>query len=367
MRSANADAIGLSKQELETPALCLDLDAYDRNVMRMVDYIDKQCGIAWRPHMKGQKAVPLAHRAVAAGAIGVTCATVYEAQAVAESGIQNILLAHETVGRRKLQRLAQLQRVATVISATDSADHLKMLGEAARGEGVTIPVILELNVGMDRCGIAPGEPSLELAKLASSTEGIRFLGVMGWEGHILKYDDAEKQRQAQSSMKALIETAELCRGAGLNVEIVSAAGGGTFLVSAPIKGLTEVQAGGAVFSDLSYQKWGLDHEFSLTLLTRVVSRPDATHAIVDGGFKTMSFCHGYPQPLGLGKLKGLVLSAEHGTLEFEEPNTTLHVGDTVEFVPGYTDSTVCLHDEMCALKDGILQEVWPITGRSGRR
>jgi D-serine deaminase-like pyridoxal phosphate-dependent protein len=122
-----------------------------------------------------------------------------------------------------------------------------------------------------------------------------------------------------------------------------------------------------VFSDLSYQKWGVRHEFSLTVLTRVVSRPNETRAIVDGGFKTMSFCHGYPEPLGLGKLKGIVLSAEHGTLEFETPNTTLKVGDTVEFVPGYTDSTVCLHDEMCALRDGVVTEVWSIPGRSARR
>jgi 3-hydroxy-D-aspartate aldolase len=121
MLSANSGAIGLSKQDLETPALCLDLNLYDRNVARMADFIRQKCGIAWRPHMKGQKAVELAHRAVAGGAIGVTCATVYEAQAVAESGIQNILLAHETVGHRKLKRLAQLQRISTVISATDSA------------------------------------------------------------------------------------------------------------------------------------------------------------------------------------------------------------------------------------------------------
>jgi D-serine deaminase-like pyridoxal phosphate-dependent protein len=367
MLSANSGAIGLSKQDLETPALCLDLNLYDRNVARMADFIRQKCGIAWRPHMKGQKAVELAHRAVAGGAIGVTCATVYEAQAVAESGIQNILLAHETVGHRKLKRLAQLQRISTVISATDSAGHLQMLAEAARAEGVTIPVILELDVGMGRCGIAPGQPSLELARLANSTPGIRFLGLMGWEGHILKYDDAEKQRQAQASMAALIDTVTLCRDAGLPVEIVSAAGSGTFLVTAPIRGLTEIQAGGAVFSDLSYQKWGVEHEFSLTVLTRVVSRPNETRAIVDGGFKTMSFCHGYPEPLGLGKLKGIVLSAEHGTLEFETPNTTLKVGDIVEFVPGYTDSTVCLHDEMCALRDGVVTEVWSIPGRSARR
>ncbi len=365
--SANSQSIGLPKAELETPALCLDIAAYERNVKRMVSYIIAECGIHWRPHMKGQKATELAVRAVQAGAIGVTCATVYEAEAMVDAGVKDILLANQVAGDRKARRLARLQREATVISASDSAAHLEILSRAAIAENVTIPVILELDVGMGRCGVAAGSPAVELGQIASRTPGLELLGLMGWEGHILKYDPEEKQRQAQAAMQALVETAAQFRKAGLRTDVVSAAGSGTFLVSASTPGLTEVQAGGGVFSDLSYQKWGLDHDFALTILTRVVSRPSSTRVLVDGGFKTMSYCHGNPQPLGVGEVKSLVLSAEHGNIELAEPNDTLRVGDLVEFVPGYTDSTLCLHDEMCVLRDGIVEAVWSIPGRSGRR
>jgi D-serine deaminase-like pyridoxal phosphate-dependent protein len=367
MPSANALSIGLEKQELETPALCLDLDIYQRNAARMADFIIRRCQLNWRPHMKGQKAVELGRLAIDAGAIGVTCATVYEAEAMVDAGVNNILLANQVVGERKAQRLARLQNKATVIAATDSSAHLAILARAAQAVGVTIPVIVEIDVGMGRCGIAPGEPAVALAREAAATPGILLRGLMGWEGHILKYDPEEKVRQSQQSMTLLIDTANAFRQAGLSTEIVSAAGSGTFQVSAPIAGLTEIQAGGGVFSDLSYQKWGLEHEFALTIVTRVVSRPNPTRAIVDGGFKTMSFCHGFPSPIGVEGVQSVVLSAEHGTLEFTQPNDTLRVGDTVEFIPGYTDSTVCLHDEMVVLRNGVVEAAWVIPGRSGRR
>ena len=128
-----------------------------------------------------------------------------------------------------------------------------------------------------------------------------------------------------------------------------------------------MQAGGGAFCDLNYRRWGLDHEFAISVLTRIVSRPTANRIIVDGGFKTMSVQHGAPRPNGLGALKSMVLTAEHGILELEEPDTTHRVGDPVAFTPGYTDSTVCLHDEICAVRNGRLEAVWAIPGRTGRR
>jgi D-serine deaminase-like pyridoxal phosphate-dependent protein len=367
MSSANETSIGLAKDDLETPALCLDLDRYERNVARMIDFIGKRCGIAWRPHMKGQKAPQLAQRAIAAGAIGVTCATLYEAEAMAEAGVHGILIAHELAGERKLRRLARLQKLSPVIAATDSADHLDRMAGAARAEGVEIPVVIELNVGMNRSGIVPGQPALDLASRAHATAGIRFMGLMGWEGHVLQYEGDEKKRRTETSLAELTQTAELCRRAGLPVEIVSSSGSGTFLNAAHLAGITEVQAGGGVFSDKSYAGWGLEHEFALTLLTRVVSRPHPTRIIVDGGFKTMSRDHGNPEPMGMQGVKSISLSAEHGTIELIEPCETPGVNDIVEWIPGYTDSTVCLHDEMVVLRRGIVEEVWTIPGRSGRR
>jgi D-serine deaminase-like pyridoxal phosphate-dependent protein len=363
--SANGAAIGLALSELETPALCLDVEMYRRNLARMAQYI-RAHGLKWRPHMKGQKAPELALEAIAAGAVGVTCATLYEAEAMVAAGVGGVLLANQVAGARKLRRLAELVRRSPVITATDSLDHARQLNAAAASAGVVIPVLMEVEVGMGRCGVAPGPPGAELAAGIGQLPGLRFLGVMAWEGHVLAFQGDEKQARIAESMSRLVETAECCRAAGIPVEIVSASGSGTFRMSAPLPGLTEVQAGGGVFSDLNYQRWGLDHEFALTVLSRVVSRPTPTRIVVDAGFKSLSFQHGYPRPLGLGELKSTVLTAEHGILELAEPDVRTQVGDPVAFIPGYTDSTVCLHDEICVIRDGVLDAVWVIPGRTGR-
>ena len=366
--SANSDAIGLPLEALETPALCLDLDKYDRNVRRMVDYIVRQHGLDWRPHMKGQKAPPLALQAVAAGAIGVTCATLYEAEAMAEAGVASILIANQIVGERKLARLARLaKRTPGLIAATDSHEHMRLLRAAATNEGVEIAVLIEVNVGMNRCGIAPGLATVNLAREIVASPGLRLAGLMGWEGHVTALQGATKQAKVAEAMELLTSSVAACRAAGLAIDIVSSSGSGTFRLAAPLAGITEVQAGGGAFSDLTYEKWGLDdHEFALTVLTRVVSRPTGTRVIVDGGFKTMSVQHGPPRPIGL-EVKSVALSAEHGTLELATPSDQPAVGGLIAFIPGYTDSTVCLHDEMCASRGGKLDAVWCIPGRTGRR
>lgn len=364
--SANTAAIGLPVAGLETPALCLDLDVYRRNVARMADFIIRRHGLGWRPHMKGQKAPQLALEAIRAGAAGVTCATVYETEAMVEAGVQDVLLANQVAGERKLARLAALERRARVITATDSLLHAGQLNAAALAAQVAIPVLVEVEVGMGRCGVTP-DAAAGLAAAIRALPGLRFLGVMAWEGHTLAFEGADKQSEIERAIGALLRAAEQCRAAGIPVEIVSASGSGTFLMSAPLPGLTEVQAGGGVFSDLNYQRWGLDHEFALTVLSRVVSRPTPTRIIVDAGFKALSFQHGYPCAKGVGPLKSTVLTAEHGILELESPDAARRVGDLITFIPGYTDSTVCLHDEMCVVRNGLLEAVWAIPGRTGHR
>jgi D-serine deaminase-like pyridoxal phosphate-dependent protein len=364
--SANSNAIGLALADLETPALCLDLDAYRRNAARMMTFI-RERGLAWRPHMKAQKAPELAREAVRAGAIGVTCATLYEAEAVVAAGVSGVLIANQVAGARKLRRLAELERRSSVITATDSAEHAAFLNEAAVAAGVVVPVLVEVDVGMGRCGVAPGAPVAALAAHIARLPGLRFAGVMAWEGHVLAYGDDEKRAQINAALGSLVDSAVECRKAGLSAEIVSAAGSGTFHMAADVKGLTEVQAGGGVFSDLNYKKWGLDHDFALTVVSRVISRPTPSRIIIDAGFKTLSFQHGYPQVVGLGPLKSMVLTAEHGILELQEPDRTHKVGDLMTLIPGYTDSTVCLHDEMCVIRAGALEAVWSIPGRTGRR
>jgi len=297
--SANADAVGVPVEELETPALCLDLEAYRRNLRRMAEYITGIHGLAWRPHMKGQKAPQLAQESLAAGAAGVTCATLYESEAMVDAGIDSVLLANQVAGARKLARLARLTKRARVIAATDSEEHAAQLNVAAMAESTVIPVLVEVDAGMKRCGVAPGAPTAELALRIGAMSGLRFLGVMAWEGHAVALDGEEKRAEVAASIARLTGSAQQCRDAGMPPEIVSASGSATYLLSAPLPGLTEVQAGGGSFCDLNYQRWGVDHEFALTVLTRVVSRPTEHRIVVDGGFKTMSVQHGAPRPTGL--------------------------------------------------------------------
>jgi D-serine deaminase-like pyridoxal phosphate-dependent protein len=317
--------------------------------------------------MKGQKAPELAREAVAAGACGVTCATLYEAEAMLEAGIGSVLLANQVAGARKLSRLARVARDGRLIVATDSEEHAAQINAAALAHGSVVSVVVEVDAGMKRCGVAPGRPAAELALCITAMPGLRFRGLMAWEGQAVALEGEPKRAEIAAAIARLTDSACACRTAGLEVEIVSASGSATYLLSAPLPGLTEVQAGGGAFCDLNYRRWGLDHEFALTVLTRVVSRPTPHRIVVDGGFKTMSVQHGPPRPLGVGALKSMVLTAEHGILELEQPDTVRRVGDTVAFIPGYTDSTVCLHDEICVLRGGVLDAVWAVPGRTGRR
>ena len=365
--SANANAVGLPCAELETPALCLDLHAFRRNLSRMAEFITRRHGVNWRPHVKGLKATELAREAMGAGAIGVTCATVYEAEAMVRGGVTELLVANQVVGTRKLARLARLTREANVITATDGEEHARQLNRAALAEQTVIPVLVEVDTGMGRCGVAPGEAAVDLAQRVCAMPGLRFRGLMTWEGHAVAMQGEAKRAEIAAVMAKLADSAARCRAAGLPVEIVSASGSATFQNSVPLHSITEVQAGGGALCDLNYRRWGVDNEFSITVLTRVVSRPTPNRIVVDGGFKSMSFQHGLPDPLGLGPLKSLVLTAEHGIIELEHPDERLRPGDTLAFVPGYTDSTVCLHDEICVIREGVLESVWAIPGRTGRR
>jgi D-serine deaminase-like pyridoxal phosphate-dependent protein len=365
--SANTNAVGLRCEELETPALCLDLNAYRRNLARMAEFIIGRHQVGWRPHIKGLKAPELALEAIAAGAIGVTCATVYEAEVMVGAGVRDALLANQAAGARKLARLARLTREAHVITATDSETHADQLNAAAIGEGVVIPVLVEIDTGMGRSGVPPGDAAARIALHVATLGGLRFCGLMTWEGHAVPMEGAAKQAEIAAVMHRLAVSADCCRSAGLPVAMVSASGSATFQDAVPLHTITEVQAGGGALCDLNYRRWGVENEFAMTVLTRVISRPTPCRIIVDGGFKTMSFQHGLPGPIGLGPLKSMVLTAEHGILELEAPDERLRPGDTLSFVPGYTDSTVCLHDEMCVIRDGVVESVWAIPGRSGRR
>ena len=360
--------VGRSKWDLDTPSLCVDLDVMERNIKKMSSTIIG-AGKNWRPHTKGQKIPAIAHKELAAGAIGVTCAKLGEAEVMAGAGIRDILIANQVVGREKVTRLVNLQPHADVMVAVDSQENAREISDLAVAKGVKVRVLVELNVGLNRAGVEPGEAALRLSEFASSLPGLRYSGLMAWEAHATTIlDPAQKREVIYRDIGRLVASAEQCRAAGLSASIVSCGGTGTYWVTCTVPGVTEIQAGGGIFHDVHYAKdYGVDHEFAMTIVATVTSRPTPTRIVTDAGHKTMNGNQGTPRPLGVEGVKRLGLSAEHGTIHLEEPNDTLKVGDKIEFIVGYSDFTTYVHEEMFGIRNGMVEQVWPILGRGKLR
>ena len=355
--------VGLKKTALDTPFLWVDLDLLEGNITYLAEYFEA-AGVNWRPHVKGIKIPAIAHQAIASGAIGVTCAKLGEAEVMAAAGIQDTLIANQIAGPIKIARLVNLRRRADVKVAVDNQANVAELGEAARAKGVELGIVVEVDAGMHRAGVAPGQPTLELSRTVHQTPGLRYLGLMGWEGHTRAIDDLDLRRQEiEKSIGLLTESAELCREAGLPVSIVSAGGSGTYYVTAFQPGVTEIQAGGAIFCDVACQEWGVETKPSLFVHTMVASRPALDRIILDAGFKTLPNWKSTPKPVGLAGVKAIRMSAEHGTVALAAPDSTAKVGDAFDFIVGYGDSTLFLHDKLYGIRNGIVEVVWPIQGR----
>jgi len=358
------DVIGRSRWDLDTPALVLDLAAMERNIERM-SAVFRQAGVGWRPHTKAIKMPALAHKLLRAGALGVTCAKVSEADVMAGAGIRDILIANQVVGEAKITRLVNLLPYADVIVAVDNPSNVEALDRAATDKGLPLRVVVEVNVGMNRAGVEPGPAAVELSRMVDACAGLHYAGLMGWEGQTIGIADQAAKRQAiAQSVGLLTSTADRCRDAGLSVEIVSCGGTGTYQFTASLPGITEVQAGGGIFCDVHYHDhMQVDHEYALTVLSTVTSRPTPTRIITDSGKKTMSSDAAVPRPLIEAPVTSVGLSAEHARIELAAPLTNLHVGDKLEFIVGYTDTTTMLHDELYGIRNGKVEVVWPILGR----
>lgn len=360
--------IGQQMDTLDTPALLVDLDIMETNIRHMANYM-KQHGVNWRPHTKGVKVPAIAKQELNAGAFGVTCAKLGDAEAMAASGIDNILIANQVVGTAKIERLVALvERGTTVLVAVESLENASALAIAAKTRDVQINVLVELNVGMDRCGVSPGELAVKFARQIHECSGLTLQGLMAWEGHAGSIEDPEEKRaEIETAVGLLVTTAEQCRAAGLPCEIVSCGGTLTYNHTATLQGITEVQAGGGIFCDRQYQSRGVAHPIALSVLATVVSRPTHQRIIMDSGFKTLGSPLVSPHPRDIKDVTSIRLSAEHGKIELGAPNESVRVGDKIIIYAGYGDMTVYLHDEMFGVRNNIVETVWPVFPRSNFR
>ena len=359
--------IGQPLTALDTPFLWADLDILESNI-GILARLFAEAGVAWRPHTKGIKTPAIAHKAIAAGAIGVTCAKLGEAEIMASAGIQDILIANQIVGPHKIARLVHLQRQADVKVAVDDAGVAAQIGAAAEAAGVEVGVLVEINTGMNRAGTAPGAATVTLSQKIMATPGLRYDGLMAWEGHTLAEPDPDKRKAAiEFSLGLLHETVEACRAAGLPLAIISGGGSGTTGVTPFLGVVTEMQSGGAIFTDVKYRSWWGGTTPSLFVRAMVTSRSAPERVIFDAGFKTLPRWSAEPEVVGIEGVKSFGTSAEHGTLVLDAPNETIQIGDGFDFMVGYGDATVFLHDQLYGVRNGIVEAIWPIAGRGKLR
>lgn len=360
---------GQSLSEVDTPALLLDLDAFERNLARMDETLAAR-KIRVRPHAKSHKCPEIALRQMAHGAVGVCCQKVSEAEAMVEGGVMNVMVSNEIVGAAKLARLAALARRARVSVCVDDRQNIADLEAAARAAGVKLDVLVELNVGADRCGVEPGAPAVELARAVAAAKSLRFAGLHAYQGaaqHVRK--PADRQAAIAKAVEGVRATTALLHEAGLKADIVTGAGTGTYVLEAASGVYNEIQPGSYVFMDADYSR-NLDDdgrpvrvfEQSLYVWATVMSHTVAERAVVDAGLKALSVDSGMPLVADLDGVEFLKASDEHGVLALPR-GFSIAVGDKVRLIPGHCDPTVNLYDWIVGVRGGKVESVWPITAR----
>jgi D-serine deaminase-like pyridoxal phosphate-dependent protein len=361
--------VGMPLEQVDTPALLLDLDAFEYNLDRLTQSV-RGTGMRLRPHAKSHKCPEIALRQIARGAVGVCCQKVSEAEALVAGGVQDVLVANEVVGATKLARLAQLARRAHVSICVDDAANVAELALAARTAGVTLDVLVELNVGANRCGVAPGEPALALARAIAQSEGLRFAGLQAYQGAAQHRRTPQERREAiEQAVAKVRSTVELLRRNGLEVPLVTGAGTGTYMLEATSQVYHELQPGSYVFMDADYgRNLGDDgqpvHEFrhSLFILATVMSRPVPERAVVDVGLKAHSVDSGMPLVVDTPGATYARASDEHGVIELSGA-ADLHLGQKIRLIPGHCDPTVNLYDWLVCYRSGHVEAIWPISAR----
>ena len=355
-------SLGERLEEVDTPALILDLDAFEKNLSTLKDSVGNAVRV--RPHAKTHKCPEVAKRQIALGAVGACCQKVSEAEAMVEGGIGDVLVSNEVVGARKLERLAALSRRAHIGVCVDNAENIRQLETC----GAKLDVYVEIEVGMKRCGVPPGEPAVALARQVVAS-GLRFAGLQAYHGRAQHFRTVQERREViEAAARHVFHTRKLLDEAGIPCPVVTGAGSGTYMLEVQSGAWDEIQPGSYAFMDADYARneWAAPlprFEHALFVLTTVMSRPSAQLAIVDAGLKASSVDSGMP---GVWRKPGLAYthaSDEHGWLEAPQGRELPALGEKLLLVPGHCDPTINLYDWYVCIRGGIVEALWPITAR----
>jgi D-serine deaminase-like pyridoxal phosphate-dependent protein len=364
-----------TKSDIPTPALLVDLDQLDANIAKLAEHC-RTTGCAARPHAKTHKCPEIARRQVAAGARGIACATVPEAEAMVAAGLPGVLLTSPIVDTGKVARMIGLiKRDNGVMLAVGHPREANLVAEAAEAHSVIANVLVDLDVGDQRFGILPGKPALELAQLLSRSKWVRVRGVQAYSGkstHVIGFD--ERKKASQAAMAKAVETRELLARDGFDTAILSGGSTGTYNIDTDLPGGIELQSGSYVFMDNGYRDIGsrggnpvyADFPPSLTVLATVVSATHADRVSVDAGLKAFATdSGGTPRAKAWDGLEYKFFGDEFGLLTAKPGANLPKIGDRLEFYVTHCDPTVNLYDRMYAVRGDRVEAIWPIVARRG--
>lgn len=360
--------IGDPLEAILTPALVVDLDAFEANLETLADYVAGQ-GIRLRAHAKTHKSADIARLQIAHGACGVCCQKLGEAEALVDGGIQDVMISNQIVGAVRLDRLAVLAGRARLIICVDDAGNVDALSAACVRRGTNLDCVVEIDVGQGRCGVQPGSDALALAQRIDQSPGLRFAGLQAYHGSAQHYRSHADRRAAIDGVVAETRaTADLLARNGLTCEIIGGAGTGTFDMEGESRVHNELQCGSYIFMDADYgRNFGPDgapyapFRNSLFVLATVMSKTRPGKAVCDAGHKAYSLDSGMPLVWQAPGLEIVDCSDEHGVIA--DPEDTLALEDRVWLVPGHCDPTCNLHDWFVGVRDGRVETLWPVTAR----
>jgi len=363
----------VSKWELDTPSLCVDLDLLEANIAKMQTTTSAN-GIASRPHAKTHKTPIIAKMQLDAGSIGICAAKVSEAEAMFQNGIDKILMTTTNVTSTKIRRAMNLRQIcADFIQATDSAANAELLSNAAVAMGINADIVVDVDPGGHRTGITPGQPALQLGQFVDQLPGLNLRGLLCYDGgsqHVKGFE--QRKTQTLERLFAATETYDLFNRSGLNTEIFSGGGTGTYNIDHETRGLTDVQVGSYVFMDSQYIDIGgesdtdvySDFQPSLTILSTVLNDQYSGRVTTDAGAKACTINKPWARIKGETGLSYSSGSDEFGTIRYEEnASRTYKVGDKVELIVSHCDPVVNLYNHMYAIRDDRVQAVWQIAAR----
>ena len=363
---------GMREDEIDTPALVIDLDAFEYNLDHMAALL-KPTGVKLRAHAKTHKSPVIAKLQMARGAVGQCVQKVAEAEILAWGGIPDILVSNEVVGAAKLARLCALSTIAKVAVCVDDALQVEAIAQAAAAAGHRMTVLVEIDVGAARCGVPPGPAAVALAEKIAASKHLIFGGLQAYQGSAQhKRTVAERQGLIGAAVDGARRTVEQLRQRGLDCPIVGGAGTGTFQIEARSGVYTEMQAGSYVFMDADYAR-NLDDtgqpvstfRHALFVLASVMSAPHTGLAVLDAGHKAVSIDSGMPTVWGRPDIRFVSASDEHGKLDVGSETAMPKLGDKLRLVPGHCDPTVDRYDWFVGVRGGRVECLWPVAARGG--